>query len=406
MSTNTNVLHEYAEGRIQHLNRGQCPDIVSGHDSRDPDCPVCAALTTAAAVPPAGWVMVPVKPTEEMKAAAVKYANGPAVYKNVRAEVLRIEEGIYGEAYEAMLAAAPKAEPVPYSLDADHQGIRALCADAITGALAFGAQGINPPPEDHWLTPFWKSANADRAMRAQAAPAAVAPPRAQEAEAVAEVTHSKPDNYSSNHRIRWLSKETFPVGTKLYTNSTQVPAAVAGPSDAEIDEFIDLHCWDANGRRAIVRHAIAHWGRRANHPGAHQPADEDEGMTREQWIEQAMRVYLIAGDAEDDARECAKALCGEQNWDPLQDDLADPYDAAMSDVEDRGPAPQPAVQQGDALLSLAEKHGRVLIERCRVGGITGPLRWGIEYGYDDEIASGSTLLAAIDAARSQAKEGA
>ncbi len=225
---------------------------------------------------------------------------------------------------------------------------------------------------------------------------------------------------------------------------------------------------------------------------APQPADEDKGMTREQWIEQAMRVYLIAGDAEDDARECAKALCGEQNWDPLQDDLADPYDAAMSDVEGRGQAPQPAVQQmeeidaavekawdrfqaaldkneplpppsvhaaahygtwlgreahrhdepkagafrnaarmlsvleaeirrlhaeliathhaapaaqGDALLSLAEKHGRVLIERCRVGSINGPLRWGIEYGYDDEIASGSTLLAAIDAARSQAKEG-
>ena len=33
--------------------RGQCPDIVAGHDSRDPDCPVCAALTTAAAVPAA-----------------------------------------------------------------------------------------------------------------------------------------------------------------------------------------------------------------------------------------------------------------------------------------------------------------------------------------------------------------
>ena len=54
MTTNTNAaLREFAEGRIHHLNRGQCPDIVAGHDSRDPDCPVCAALTTAAAVPAA-----------------------------------------------------------------------------------------------------------------------------------------------------------------------------------------------------------------------------------------------------------------------------------------------------------------------------------------------------------------
>lgn len=33
--------------------------------------------------------------------------NGSAAYKNVDEEVLRIEEGIYGEVYEAMIAAAP-----------------------------------------------------------------------------------------------------------------------------------------------------------------------------------------------------------------------------------------------------------------------------------------------------------
>ena len=54
-----------------------------------------------------GMVMAPKVPTVEMKAAAVKYANGTAVYKNVKAEVLRIEEDIYGEVYEAMIAAAP-----------------------------------------------------------------------------------------------------------------------------------------------------------------------------------------------------------------------------------------------------------------------------------------------------------
>ena len=57
--------------------------------------------------PQEGMVMAPKVPTAEMKAAAVKYANGTAVYKNVKAEVLRIEEDIYGEVYEAMIAAAP-----------------------------------------------------------------------------------------------------------------------------------------------------------------------------------------------------------------------------------------------------------------------------------------------------------
>lgn len=55
------------------------------------------------------WKMVPVKPTEAMKRAAVVFANGNAVYRNVAAEALTIEEDIYGEAYAAMLAAAPPA---------------------------------------------------------------------------------------------------------------------------------------------------------------------------------------------------------------------------------------------------------------------------------------------------------
>lgn len=38
------VLCEFAEGRISHLYQGNCPEVVSGHDSRDPDCPVCRAI--------------------------------------------------------------------------------------------------------------------------------------------------------------------------------------------------------------------------------------------------------------------------------------------------------------------------------------------------------------------------
>lgn len=51
-----------------------------------------------------------------------------------------------------------------YSIDADPQGIRARVADAITGALAFGAQGCKTPPPEHWLTPFWMAARFEAAQ--------------------------------------------------------------------------------------------------------------------------------------------------------------------------------------------------------------------------------------------------
>ena len=140
-----------------------------------------AALTTAAAVPPEGWVMVPVEPTEEMKAAAVKYANGPAVYKNVRAEVLRIEEGIYGEAYEAMLASAPKATPVPVVEQEElREGASYESMNLAVMVLSDCGHSSNYKPLlervagriDRHVERLLTAQHADRAMRAQAAPAA------------------------------------------------------------------------------------------------------------------------------------------------------------------------------------------------------------------------------------------
>lgn len=70
---------------------------------------------------------------------------------------------------EALQAAPVK----PYSLDLDPAGIRALAADAISGALALGYQGVNPPPNnEHWLAPFWEIG---RESAAQAQPLDVQP---------------------------------------------------------------------------------------------------------------------------------------------------------------------------------------------------------------------------------------
>jgi len=88
-------------------------------------------------------------------AIAYKYCRDPESYKYLRQDL------------EALLAATPPAQ-VTYSLDADPAGIRAMVADAITGALALGAQNSSPPPNSHWLAPFWKAARAERELQAQA----------------------------------------------------------------------------------------------------------------------------------------------------------------------------------------------------------------------------------------------
>ncbi|MFA5386829.1 MAG: hypothetical protein WC322_00320 [Candidatus Paceibacterota bacterium] len=68
--------------------------------------------------------------------------------------------------------------------------------------------------------------------------------------------------------------------------------------------------------------------------------------------------------------------------------------------------PQPApVAQGDALIELIERVGNVRIQRVRKG-FNGPIRWEVEYGYEDTAVHGRTLRDAINAAaRAQAKEG-
>lgn len=73
----------------------------------DKSLPAGTLLYTTQPAPIEGWRMVPVEATREMCKAAVIYANGNAVYKNVPEAALKIEEGIYGEAYEAMLSASP-----------------------------------------------------------------------------------------------------------------------------------------------------------------------------------------------------------------------------------------------------------------------------------------------------------
>lgn len=77
---------------------------------------------------------------------------------------------------------------------------------------------------------------------------------AQGEDPVAEVTHSKPDNYSANHRIKWLTKDALPVGTKLCVCQQPPAAQDAGVADALAKHLRDAHAFientDAFGRTA------------------------------------------------------------------------------------------------------------------------------------------------------------
>jgi hypothetical protein len=69
------------------------------------------------------------------------------------------------EAWQAR--AALDAAPKPL----DDPRLQGLFSDAISGALAFGAQNTNPPPAGHWLERFWQMGRAEQTL-SEAPPAA------------------------------------------------------------------------------------------------------------------------------------------------------------------------------------------------------------------------------------------
>lgn len=73
---------------------------------------------------PPGWMLVPVEATNAMCVAAVKLNNGNAVYKNVTAAALEIEEQIYAEVYEAMIASTPPPVALTPLTDAEIELLR------------------------------------------------------------------------------------------------------------------------------------------------------------------------------------------------------------------------------------------------------------------------------------------
>lgn len=41
------ALIDVGTGKLAHIYRGECPDVVEGPDTRDSECPACTALLAA-----------------------------------------------------------------------------------------------------------------------------------------------------------------------------------------------------------------------------------------------------------------------------------------------------------------------------------------------------------------------
>lgn len=153
--------------------------------------------------------------------------------------------------------------PCPEQDNMTAANMRQVAADAITGALAFGAQASQPPAEDHWLRPFYDIGRAEgqrtqdlamlvrmlasslkrhapdsnlvaRATNYLAAKGLAGTPLR---DAPASVEQAGGDRWDALQSImEWTAAENIPDDRKLCLIRNAARAALAQPSPAPADE--------------------------------------------------------------------------------------------------------------------------------------------------------------------------
>ena len=286
---------------------------------------------------------------------------------------------------------------------------RQVIADAITGALAFGAQASQPPAEDHWLRPFYDIGRAEGQRTQELAMlvrlvAASVTRHAPESNLVARATNYLAAKGLAGTPLRdppapveqaggderaafeaWathLPMDRQPLRPDLYMPQTQwaweawqFRAALAQPSqsqyEASFEEWLANELEGEDGQPVpaavcditLARRAFNHW------PKLEQPAKVggvrfSAGVSSRLVVEAAQRLYEFESTPEKEAERIERLQAFREQLDPLN--LA-PHAEAFNE------APADALRPEQAEAEQPEVVARVVHSNPVVLGQCGPL---------------------------------
>ncbi|MDQ4382625.1 hypothetical protein RBU20_24215, partial [Pseudomonas aeruginosa] len=180
---------------------------------------------------------------------------------------------------------------------------RQAIADAITGALAFGAQASRPPPADHWLRPFYDIGRAEGQ-------------RTQELAMLVRMLASSLKRHAPESNLVARATNYLAAKGLAGTPLRDAPASVeqvGGDERAAFELFVRKHCgmpahiavnWDAK----FTNDAWEGWKARAalepspvqaeQAEGAHVPDEVFAGVFAEWWEEEGQYCRAGGGDYE------------------------------------------------------------------------------------------------------------
>ncbi len=286
---------------------------------------------------------------------------------------------------------------------------RQVIADAITGALAFGAQASQPPAEDHWLRPFYDIGRAEGQRTQELAMlvrmlAASLKRHAPESNLVARATNYLAAKGLAGTPLRdppapveqaggderaafeaWathLPMDRQPLRPDLYMPQTQwaweawqFRAALAQPSqsqyEASFEEWLANELEGEDGQPvpaavcdiALARRAFNHWPK-LEHPAKVGGVRFSAGVSSRLVVEAAQRLYEFESTPEKEAERIEQLQAFREQLDPLN--LA-PHAEAFNE------APADALRPEQAEAEQPEVVARVVHSNPVVLGQCGPL---------------------------------
>ncbi|HHM5066102.1 TPA: hypothetical protein ACRNI5_006502, partial [Pseudomonas aeruginosa] len=239
---------------------------------------------------------------------------------------------------------------------------RQVIADAITGALAFGAQASQPPAEDHWLRPFYDIGRAEGQRTQELAMlvrmlAASLKRHAPESNLVARATNYLAAKGLAGTPLRdppapveqaggderaafeaWathLPMDRQPLRPDLYMPQTQwaweawqFRAALAQPSqsqyEASFEEWLANELEGEDGQPVpaavcditLARRAFNHWPK-LEHPAKVGGVRFSAGVSSRLVVEAAQRLYEFESTPEKEAERIERLQAFREQLDPL-----------------------------------------------------------------------------------------